>query len=109
MKHIKKLSAFQKIQAGLHDAIAYHQGKRALTVRDVRLTLPPPMRSRDIIALRKRLNVSQAVFAGLLNISPRTVQAWESDLRTPSDAALKLLHVAKRHPDILFEGVDVAA
>jgi putative transcriptional regulator len=55
------------------------------------------------------LKVSQAAFARLLNVSPRTVQAWETDARTPSDAALKLLHVAKRHPEVLLEGVDTAA
>jgi len=31
------------------------------------------------------------------------VQAWESNARTPSDAALKLLHVAHRHPEVLLE------
>jgi putative transcriptional regulator len=39
----------------------------------------------------------------MLNVSPRTVQAWESNARTPSDAALKLLHVARRHPEVLLE------
>ncbi len=105
----KNTSAFEKIQASLQDAIDYHRGKRVLTVRDVHLAQPAPMRSKDIVALRSRLKVSQAAFARLLNVSPRTVQAWESNARTPSDAALKLLHVAKRHPEVLLEGVNVAA
>jgi putative transcriptional regulator len=65
------------------------------------------MRPKEIIALRSRLHVSQAVFARLLNVSPRTVQAWESNLRRPSDAALKLLQIASRYPEILLE--DAAA
>jgi len=40
---------------------------------------------------------------------PARVQAWENGVRTPSDAALKLLHVARRHPEVLLEGVDAAA
>ncbi len=32
-----------------------------------------------------------------------TVQAWEQGARIPSDAALKLLTVAKKHPEILLE------
>jgi putative transcriptional regulator len=103
------MSAFGKIRAALQDAIDYHRGKRALTIRDVRLDEPTPMRPKDIVAIRSRFNVSQAAFARLLNVSPRTVQAWETDARRPSDAALKLLHVAKRHPEILLEGVDPAA
>jgi len=109
MKHRKNASASEKIQAGLQDAIEHHRGKRVLTVRDVHLAQPSPMRSKDIVALRSRLKVSQAAFARLLNVSPRTVQAWESSVRKPSDAALKLLHVAKRHPEVLLEDVDVAA
>ena len=109
MKHRKNPSAFEKIRAGLQDAIDHQRGKRVLTVRDIRLPRPPPMRSKDIIALRARLNVSQAAFASLLNVSPRTVQAWESNARTPSDAALKLLHVTKRHPEIMLEELGHAA
>jgi putative transcriptional regulator len=107
LKQRKNRTAFDKIQAGLQDAVDYQRGERVLTVRDVHLDQPAPMRSKDIIALRSRLHVSQAVFARLLNVSPRTVQAWESNLRTPSDAALKLLQIANRHPEILLE--DVAA
>jgi putative transcriptional regulator len=46
--------------------------------------------------------VSQAAFARILNVSPRTVQAWETSARRPSDAALKLLAVAKKNPEVLL-------
>lgn len=95
-------SAFSKLQAGLEDAIAYHRGTRQLTVRDVELEPPPPMDARDVVAVRASLRVSQAAFARILNVSPRTVQAWETSARRPSDAALKLLTVAKRHPEALL-------
>lgn len=109
MKRRQKTSAFDKLRAGLEDAIAYHRGQRTLTVREVQLQPPAAMHSQDIVALRKRLGVSQGAFAHLLNVSPRTVQAWESNLRTPSDAALKLLHIASRHPEVLLEDVHSAA
>jgi len=109
MKRHRKPSAFEKIRAGLEDAVAHHRGQRLLTVREVQLAPPAAMRSKDIIALRARLGVSQGAFARLLNVSPRTVQAWESSLRTPSDAALKLLHIAGRHPEVLLEGISPAA
>ena len=104
----RKSSAFEKIRAGLEDAIAYHREGRRLTVREVHLHAPPQMGSKQIAKLRAQLRVSQAAFARLLNVSPRTVQAWESDSRQPSDAALKLLHVAKRHPEVLFEADSAA-
>ena len=44
-----------------------------------------------------------ALFAMMLNISPKSVQAWEQRSRGPGDAALKLLTIAKKHPEILLE------
>ena len=55
-----------------------------------------------MLAVRARLRVSQAAFARILNVSPRTVQAWETNARRPSDAALKLLSVAKKNPEVLL-------
>ena len=98
----KPSRAFAKIHAGLEDAISFHRGSRKLTVRDVELEPPARMRAKDVAAVRASLRVSQAAFARILNVSPRTVQAWESDAREPSDAALKLLDVARRHPEALL-------
>lgn len=55
-----------------------------------------------MLAVRVSLRVSQAAFSRILNVSPRTVQAWETSARRPSDAALKPLAVAKRHPEALL-------
>ncbi len=98
-----KSSAFAKLKAGLEDAIAYHSGRATqLTVRDVELKPPPPMGAKEVLAVRAQLRVSQAAFARILNVSPRTVQAWETNARRPSDAALKLLSVAKKNPEVLL-------
>jgi putative transcriptional regulator len=97
-----KTTAFSKLKAGLEDAIAYHRGARQLTVRDVELKPPAPMGAKEVLAVRARLRVSQAAFARILNVSPRTVQAWETNARRPSDAALKLLSVAKKNPEVLL-------
>jgi putative transcriptional regulator len=61
------------------------------------------MSSAEIARLRKHLKYSQSVFARVLNVSQKTVQAWEQGIRVPSDAALKLLSIAKRHPEVLLE------
>jgi len=38
-----------------------------------------------------------------ISVSPKTVQAWETNARQPSDAALKLLSIAKKHPEALLK------
>jgi putative transcriptional regulator len=66
---------------------------------------PRPRDKKDIVELRERLNFSQGMLARALNVSPSTVQAWEAGRRSPSDAALKLLAIAEKHPEALFDSV----
>jgi putative transcriptional regulator len=66
---------------------------------------PRPRDKKDIVKLRERLNFSQGMLARALNVSPSTVQAWEAGRRTPSDAALKLLAIAEKHPEDLLDSV----
>jgi DNA-binding transcriptional regulator YiaG len=61
------------------------------------------MSRREIAQNRKRLRDSQSVFARALNVSIKTVQAWEQDARIPSDVAFKLLTIPKKHPEVLIE------
>lgn len=59
--------------------------------------------SEEIAAIRKQMNVSQAVFADLLNVPKATAIAWERGLRSPSGAAVRLLQIAKNLPKALME------
>lgn len=79
-------------------------GEKPLTMRSTRLELPKPekpIKPREVASIRKRLGVSQAVFASLLNVPKPTALSWESGVRKPSGAALKLLRIAQRHPKVL--------
>ena len=92
---------FAQLKESFEQALQHTRGER----KDLRTTIlpkpPAAMKQQDIIQLREKLNQSQAVFAATLNVSIKTVQAWEQGLRVPSDAALKLLHIAREHPNIL--------
>jgi putative transcriptional regulator len=97
--------AFVDLKEALEDALAFEDGKRSdLRVTRIRASRPPkPMSAKDIARIRQNLNCSQSVFALMLNISPRTVQAWEQGSREPGDAALRLLSIARNHPEVLLE------
>lgn len=98
--------AFADLIRSADQALAYERGERkGYRVTRVAIPKPPqPMSSREIAALRKRLNYSQALFARVLNVSTKTVQAWELGLRMPSNTAHKLLTIAKKRPEVLLEG-----
>jgi len=54
-----------------------------------------PLEPQQIKQLRESFNVSQSVFAAILNISSSTVQKWEIGQKRPTGAAVKLLHLVR--------------
>lgn len=97
--------AFADLKEAMEGALAFERGdRRNLKITRIRAPrLPKALSAQDIVQIRRRLNCSQTVFAMILNISPKTVQAWEQGSREPGDAALKLLTIAKKHPEVLLE------
>jgi putative transcriptional regulator len=56
-----------------------------------------PLEPESIKKIREDANVSQAVFASILNTSLSTIQKWEIGHKRPTGTALKLLHLVKEH------------
>ena len=75
-------------------------------VKDISLTIqefnklkypvPKDYTSKNVSALRKKLNVSQAVFAHLLNVKTTTVQKWERGINGPSGSSARLLELFEK-------------
>ncbi len=53
--------------------------------------------------VRERLGLTQKAFARLLCVSVKTLQNWEQGSREPTGAAMRLLQVADKHPEVLLE------
>lgn len=85
---------FNQIKSGLEDVVAWQEGKLALPTEPIYIFTPPKAyKARDIKRIRNKENCSQYTFAKMLNVSIKTVQAWESGLRIPSGATLRLLEI----------------
>ena len=87
------------------ESLADHlQGGEQVTLRMRQLSLPPEIakiKPRDIVALRKKLALSQGVFARVLNVPKVTAISWERGRRKPTGAALRLLDLVRRNPKII--------
>lgn len=55
------------------------------------------MSPSQIVAVREKTGVSQAVMAAFLNVAVSTISQWERGERHPTGAALKLLHVVNQN------------
>jgi putative transcriptional regulator len=81
-------------------------GKRKVALRTTKVKLPKPapeMTPDEVGRIRARLKVSQPVFAAILNVPAVTAISWEKGRRKPSGAALRLLEIAKKHPEVLIK------
>ena len=82
-----------------------------ITVRDIDLTKLPrvkPPTGAEIVSMRERANMSQAVFARFLNVGTSTLSQWEREESRPRGAAARLLAIVKQAgvQAILKHGLD---
>ena len=95
MKTSRILEAVHETALGLYEAGVMDQ----VTMREFDLVCLPKIEKLEpqrIKAIRETAQVSQAVFAALLNTSVSTVQKWEIGQKRPSGTALKLLHIVEK-------------
>jgi len=86
----------QEILEGIKEIKRFKKGEIKLQKRN--LNEPSPAK-----IIRKKLRLSQSAFAGLMGVSPRTIQDWEQGRRNPQGPAKSLLRIAEQHPEIFIE------
>ena len=95
MKKSRILEAVHETALGLYEAGVMDQ----VTMREFDIMCLPKIEKLEpqkIKAIRETAQVSQAVFAAVLNTSVSTVQKWEIGQKRPSGTALKLLHIVEK-------------
>lgn len=93
---------FNDLVRSMEQGVAVSRGK--ITAKTFKLerskeTIGP----KDITEIRDSLNVSQDVFARMLNVSKSTAVSWERGHRKPSGAAVRLLQIARKKPSVLAD------
>lgn len=111
----KKKSIGSQLIEAMQEAVAIERGaakpartRRVATARSSMVDKVPLYTSEKIVRVREAMDVSQPVFADVLNVSPNTVRAWEQGKRIPDGAAVRLLQVAEEHPAWLRSKVRTA-
>lgn len=101
MKVLKKGNCmgkfFDDLKESLEEVVAYRKGKLTLKTELIEIPAPPlTYKAKDIKKIRQKGPYSQGVFAKILNVSTKTVQAWESGDRSPTHSALRLLEIVDK-------------
>lgn len=87
--NFKDIDIFNGIMDGLQEALAYKKGKAAADTFARTRSLP----AVNVAEIRTSLSMTQKVFAEMLGVSCRTVEAWESGKTTPTPTARKLMYL----------------
>ncbi len=61
------------------------------------------MSAEDIKKLRLSLRLSSGMFASVMGVSEKTVEAWESGTNRPAGSSLRIMNMLSIYPDILVE------
>ncbi|MEI6386828.1 MAG: helix-turn-helix domain-containing protein [Spirochaetota bacterium] len=88
--------AFESIMRGLSEVKAHHEGKLKLKTTAIEIAPLPVYDAKAVKALRLALGLSQTVFAQVLGVAKKTVEAWEAGRNIPSGAACRFLEVLRK-------------
>ena len=103
----------ERLIARAEEALAVKRGekrpgrvsRRKVTAREAEVLPPPSYDAERVQRVRKRLGLSQAVFAGLVGATPAAVKAWEQGRRNPPGPARRLLEIAERSPEVFEKDI----
>ncbi|NIZ14079.1 DNA-binding transcriptional regulator [Phaeobacter sp. HF9A] len=59
----------------------------------------------DVAAIRKQQGLTRSAFAERYGLAESAIRDWEQHRRSPDRAAVLLLKVIERHPDIVAQAV----
>lgn len=78
---------------------------KASSLRNHRVEYKPiePARGTEIVALHKKLQMSQDVFAQAIHAKPATLENWEQNRSKPNHQVNVLIRILSRHPELIRE------
>ena len=79
-------------------AAEHATGKRKLRTIVLEIAPVPDYKPLQIKAVRERLGLTQSILGGIVGVSTKTVESWESGYRKPSSSAMRVLAELDTNP-----------
>jgi DNA-binding transcriptional regulator YiaG len=89
---------FENLVESLKEAVEISKGLREPSRRFV-------VAAPDVKVVREKIGLTQSEFAGLLQVSVRTLQNWEQGRRCPTGPAAALLKIVANAPELAMESL----
>ena len=98
---MSKRNLFDEMMQGVDEMAAQREGKITLRKVKVESRPAPEVTANDIVALRKKMKMSQKVFAMRVRTSVETLRNWEQDKAKPNAQAALLIKLVEQYPDMV--------
>ncbi|MDC7239917.1 MAG: type II toxin-antitoxin system MqsA family antitoxin [Spirochaetales bacterium] len=97
-------SYFDSIMSGLNESLEFSKGNlKNVKKRRVSIAPIPEYNAKKIKSIRESLNLTQMIFAEVIGVSIKTVEAWESGRNKPQGPASRFLNLLEQDQDFLEE------
>ncbi|MEY8239457.1 MAG: helix-turn-helix domain-containing protein [Cycloclasticus sp.] len=97
---MQKRNLFAELSQGFGELKQEREGKVTLKQVTAKILPPVELSAQELVAIRGSLQLSQAVFAPRLRVSPRTLAGWERGRKVNSTAAT-LIKLVDKDPEVL--------
>lgn len=94
------MSVYESIMQGLSEAVKYEKGELKAATSKVSVAPLPDIRAADIRNIRLSLKMTQVVFAKIMGVSVKTVEAWEGGRSVPNGTAKRMLSMLQTDPKL---------
>jgi putative transcriptional regulator len=89
---------FADLMLSMKEAVAISKGESAPSRS---FTVTPP----DVKQVREKTGLSQSAFAQMIGVKVKTLQNWEQHRREPTGAAVALLTIFDRVPEVALKAL----
>lgn len=94
-----KRNIFAELVEGFEALAAEGEGKITLRTHSIERKAAPKVTAKELVRVRKKLNLSRAVFARCLRTNVRTLEGWEQGRAKPNAQAALLIRLVAKYPD----------
>lgn len=95
------MNVFESIMTGLQEAIDYEEGRIHARIEKISVEPLPELTAEEIRRVRNEAGLTQSVFAAVLGVSVKTVEAWESGTNRPIGPAKRMISIIQADPGFL--------
>ena len=98
-KRATKRDLFAELSEGITALAEARLGKRTLRTHAFEYKPAPKVTPKELIRVRKSLNLSRGLFAVYLRTNVRTLENWEQGRARPNAQAVLLINLVRKYPD----------